>query len=187
MVVSIAGHSEGFLAVRFPFDQEVVDAMPTVPGRRWSAGGQAWLIPNGRAEGERLSMPFMIRACSAFSIQATRAATILSTRRCKLSGEPSNPAIIAPGRFRHTPNGSDAFSTRTRAESSPPSAKKRLRRWWRTLPWLNTAASPDTGKGGRPPEISRTEGWPVSKCLSVSSFVALYGKGAYTNDYPRFE
>ncbi len=54
MVVSIAGHSEGFLAVRFPFDQEVVDAMPTVPGRRWSAGGQAWLIPNGRAEGERL-------------------------------------------------------------------------------------------------------------------------------------
>ena len=35
MVVSIARHSEGFLAVRFPFDQ-------------------AWLIPNGRAEGDRL-------------------------------------------------------------------------------------------------------------------------------------
>ena len=54
MVVSIARHSEGCLAARFPFDREVVDAMPTVPGRRWSAGGQAWLIPNGRDEGDRL-------------------------------------------------------------------------------------------------------------------------------------
>ena len=54
MVVSIARHSEGFLAVRFPFDREVVDAMRTVPGRRWSAGDQAWLIPNGREEGGRL-------------------------------------------------------------------------------------------------------------------------------------
>ena len=34
MVVSIAGHSEGFLAVRFP-------------------GDRAWLIPNGRVEGDR--------------------------------------------------------------------------------------------------------------------------------------
>ena len=54
MVVSIAGHSEGFLAVRFPYDTKIVGAMRTVPGRRWSAGDQAWLIPNGRAEGERL-------------------------------------------------------------------------------------------------------------------------------------
>ena len=54
MVVSIAGHSEGFLAVRFPFDREVVGTMCTVPGRRWSADDQAWLIPNCRAEGERL-------------------------------------------------------------------------------------------------------------------------------------
>ncbi len=54
MVVSIARHSEGFLAVRFPFDREVVDAMSTVPGRRWSAGDQAWLIPKGRVEGDRL-------------------------------------------------------------------------------------------------------------------------------------
>ena len=54
MVVSIARHSEGFLAVRFPYDQKIVGAMRTVSGRRWSAGDQAWLIPNGRAEGERL-------------------------------------------------------------------------------------------------------------------------------------
>ena len=32
----------------------VVDAMRTVPGRRWSDGGQAWLIPNGREEGDWL-------------------------------------------------------------------------------------------------------------------------------------
>jgi integrase len=54
MVVSIARHSEEFLVVRFPFDPKVVESMRTVPGRRWSAGDQAWLIPNGRAEGERL-------------------------------------------------------------------------------------------------------------------------------------
>ena len=34
MVVSIARHSEGFLAARFPFDREIVGAMRTVSGRR---------------------------------------------------------------------------------------------------------------------------------------------------------
>ncbi len=32
----------------------VVDAMLTAPGRRWSGGDQAWLLPNNRVEGERL-------------------------------------------------------------------------------------------------------------------------------------
>ncbi len=32
----------------------VVDAMRAVPGRRWSGGAQARLLPNGRVEGERL-------------------------------------------------------------------------------------------------------------------------------------
>ena len=54
MVVSIARHSEVFLAARFPFDREIVDAMSTVPDRRWSGGGQVWLIPNGGDEGDRL-------------------------------------------------------------------------------------------------------------------------------------
>jgi hypothetical protein len=48
----LVGHSEGFLAVRFPFDPKVIEAMRTVPGRRRSRGNQARLIPNGRAEGE---------------------------------------------------------------------------------------------------------------------------------------
>jgi len=54
MVVSIASHSEGYLAVRFPFDQRVVNAMRQVPGRRWSAPDKAWLVPDGKEEGERL-------------------------------------------------------------------------------------------------------------------------------------
>ena len=124
MVVSIARHSEGFLAARFPFDREVVDAMRTVPGRRWSAGGQAWLIPNGRDEGDRLlNALYDTGMFSLFDSRDTRRDDSFDETLQAL-GEPSNPAIIAPGRFRHTPNGSDAFSTRTRAESAPPSAKK---------------------------------------------------------------
>ncbi len=54
MVVSIASHSEGYLAVRFPFDQRVVNAIRKVPGRRWSAGDKAWLVPDKREDGCRL-------------------------------------------------------------------------------------------------------------------------------------
>ena len=54
MVVSIARHLEGYLAVRFPFDQRVVDAIRIVPGRRWSAGDKAWLVPDRKEAGERL-------------------------------------------------------------------------------------------------------------------------------------
>ncbi|MGO8694326.1 MAG: integron integrase [Rectinemataceae bacterium] len=54
MVVSIARHSEGYLAIRFPFDQRVVDALRKVPGRRWSAEDKAWLLPDKREQGDRL-------------------------------------------------------------------------------------------------------------------------------------
>jgi integron integrase len=54
MVVSIARHSEGYLAASFPFDQRVVDAICNVPGRRWSAGDKAWLVPDRKEAGERL-------------------------------------------------------------------------------------------------------------------------------------
>ena len=54
MVVSIARHSEEYLAVRFPFDRRLVDALHKVPGRRWSAEDKAWLIPDKREQGDRL-------------------------------------------------------------------------------------------------------------------------------------
>jgi hypothetical protein len=98
----LAGHSEGFLAVRFPFDTKVVGAMRTVPGRRWSAGDQAWLIPNGKAERERLlNALYDTGMFSRFDSSDTRCDDSFD-ETFKLSGEPSNPAIIAPGRFRHT-------------------------------------------------------------------------------------
>ncbi|MGO8694110.1 MAG: integron integrase [Rectinemataceae bacterium] len=54
MVVSIDRHSEEYLAIRFPFDRRLVDALHKVPGRRWSAEDKAWLIPDKREQGDRL-------------------------------------------------------------------------------------------------------------------------------------
>ena len=59
MVVSIARHSEGCLAARFPFDREVVDAMPTVPGRRWSPAAKPGSFRTAGTKETGCSMPFI--------------------------------------------------------------------------------------------------------------------------------
>ena len=45
MVVSIARHSEGFPAARFPFDQKALDLLRKMSCRRRPAGEKARLVP----------------------------------------------------------------------------------------------------------------------------------------------
>ena len=87
MVVSIARHSEGFLAVRFLFDREVVDAMLIVPDRRLSAIDQAGLIPNGREEGDRLLIAHYNTDIFSLSDSRDAKSAVFSTRRYKPSDE----------------------------------------------------------------------------------------------------
>jgi len=46
MVLSLAGNEDGSLAVRFPFDRDIITAVRTVPRSFWDPDIRAWVIPN---------------------------------------------------------------------------------------------------------------------------------------------
>lgn len=56
MTLSIRGIEEGFLSLTlsYPFDWRVMDAIRSLPGRRWSKEAQAWRVPATRETVERL-------------------------------------------------------------------------------------------------------------------------------------
>lgn len=45
IMVRVEGHDISTLIVRFPYSEAVVEAIRSVPGRRWSREDKAWLIP----------------------------------------------------------------------------------------------------------------------------------------------
>jgi integron integrase len=48
MDISITANRRGYLSLNFPFDQGVVDALKTLPSRRWNPDTKSWLIPSGQ-------------------------------------------------------------------------------------------------------------------------------------------
>ena len=49
MKLTITKDSDEQLALRFPFDRLIIEAIKGVPGHRWSPERQLWLIPNRRS------------------------------------------------------------------------------------------------------------------------------------------
>ena len=49
MIVSICAESPQSLRIEFPYHGAVVDAMRSLPQRRWDPGAKAWFVPNGRS------------------------------------------------------------------------------------------------------------------------------------------
>ena len=54
MTVSISGDGKGRLAVRFPYDRKIIQAIQSLPDRRWDNGSLTWLIPDRQKNGDLL-------------------------------------------------------------------------------------------------------------------------------------
>jgi len=46
MNITISAASDGFIALRFPYNWAIVQAVKSVPGKRWHAESKTWFIPN---------------------------------------------------------------------------------------------------------------------------------------------
>lgn len=54
MNIEIRGKDKNRIEVSFPYNQKVISALRTVPGRRWDPQGKIWTIPDKRENGEKL-------------------------------------------------------------------------------------------------------------------------------------
>lgn len=65
MILTVTKDSDFQLALRFPFDRPIIEAIKAVPGHNWDPDRQVWLIPNRRSRLSELLV--LLRETGLFS------------------------------------------------------------------------------------------------------------------------